>query len=130
MNNRVHFNSKMFHELEDEHNQSHSNIVGKELALWIRENLPKHGTRTNEVIAEDWGWLVTVPSNHCSMVIGCSNENGTQDHWACFVESEESIFEKLLDHANVEGQINHVIHSLDHLLKNNRAISGVTWDSR
>jgi hypothetical protein len=70
----VRFRSGLFNPLEPEEQQTNPGVYGEELSKWIFDNLPHHGMKTTEWVAEDWGRVVNLESRKFPVWIGCSNE--------------------------------------------------------
>ena len=56
MKTQVAFRSAKFPPYEDEEEQTNPGLWGKRLAEFLVQKLSEKGIRTEEIIAEDWGW--------------------------------------------------------------------------
>ena len=72
MHSHVEFRSSAFpkYELEDEETV---NLLcwGKRLAEFVRDTLPAYGIPTEDILCEDWGWLVSIRHEAFPLWIGC-----------------------------------------------------------
>ena len=70
--------------------------MGKRLAEFLRDNLQKEGFETEELIAEDWGWVLPVANDQFSLWIGCGHYQEYPDGFGCFIGPHTPFVRKLL----------------------------------
>jgi hypothetical protein len=71
-------------------------VFGKALATWLAAQLRKGGSRTGEVIAEDFGWCIPVESKPHSLYVACANAQEVPNTWRVFVFAEGGLVSRLL----------------------------------
>lgn len=88
------FRSLQFAKEEHEDEATNPGLFGRSLALWLgRELVP--GFSPDDVLPEDFGWLVPVPASGCSLYVACSSTNEIADEWRLMVFAERSLRERL-----------------------------------
>ena len=60
MKTQVEFRSSKFPPYEGEEEQINPGLWGKRLAEYLVQKLSEKGIKTEEIIAEDWGWYIPV----------------------------------------------------------------------
>jgi len=70
MQTHVEFRSDRFPAHEGEEDQINPDVWGKRLAEFLCEKLLTEGFRTEEPLAEDWGWRIDVINDDFSLWIG------------------------------------------------------------
>lgn len=72
MHTRVEFKSAAFPKYANEDTELvNSHCWGKRLAEFIRDTLPQYGIDTEDILCEDWGWLVNLKHSPFPLWIGC-----------------------------------------------------------
>jgi hypothetical protein len=61
MNPQVTFDTAFFMPLPAEEEQTNAGCYGQALALWLRDQLVNRGVAVEEVLPEDFGWVVATP---------------------------------------------------------------------
>lgn len=100
----VEFRSAAFPKYADEDAEIiNSNCWGKRLAEFVRDNLPKYGAVTEDILCEDWGWLVYIQNDDFPLWVGC----GAMDDPSAYEEGHVGVAqEQSIDvDANAEGPI-------------------------
>jgi hypothetical protein len=68
----VEFKSAAFPKYPNENEELvNDHCWGKRLAEYVRDELPKHGVATGDILCEDWGWLVYLENADFPLFIGC-----------------------------------------------------------
>lgn len=70
-------------------------IFGRSLALWVGKQLVP-GFCADAIVAEDFGWLVPVPSPDSALYVACSSSDGTSGEWQLFVFAERGLLSRVL----------------------------------
>ncbi|MBI3715844.1 MAG: hypothetical protein HY255_07615 [Betaproteobacteria bacterium] len=102
------FKSEKFKITDGEDAETNPFCFGKGLANWLRISLAAKGYQTEDVIAEDWGWLVMCARKPFRLWVGCVNVHdyakgkrcdatpSIEDVvWTCTVVAEQSILRRL-----------------------------------
>jgi len=115
MNTRVEFKSSAFPKYANEDEETvNPDRWGKRLVEFIRDNLPRYGVTTEDILCEDWGWLVYTKNDEFPIWIGCGAVDVFSDYheetepsstaqghssemtqFCVFVTAEPSFFKKL-----------------------------------
>ena len=84
----VTFSSAFFQVEPGEDAQTNPGIFGKALAHWLAEQLRRRGVPVLDVVAEDWGWCVTVKTQPLRLGVACASFDGSTTRWRAFVFAE------------------------------------------
>ena len=60
--------------------------MGKRLAEYLVQKLSEKGIKTEEIIAEDWGWDIPIPNQGFRLAICCGHQDGDDDEFLCFTD--------------------------------------------
>lgn len=102
------FESDLFEVEEGEDEETNPRVYGKQLSTWIRQKLIDHGYKVEEVIPEDFGWLVLCQRSPYLLGISCVSymdyENMNEEDplpkpdevtWCCMIFVEVPLFKRL-----------------------------------
>jgi hypothetical protein len=73
MKTQVEFQSDKFPPYDGEENQINQGLYGKRLAEYLVTKLQTAGIETEEILAEDWGWVIPIKNAKFPMWIGCGH---------------------------------------------------------
>jgi hypothetical protein len=117
MKDGYHFRSSLFAVEPGEDEETNPRCYGRQLALWLKEELAVAGYDT-EVVAEDWGWCVLCQRKPFLLWVGCGNvrdpDRAAPDDpppsaadmiWHCFVEAELPPFARLFKRIEASGSL-------------------------
>ena len=148
MDTRVEFRSTAFPKYLNEDDEIvNVNGWGKRLAEFLRDTLPTYGVATGKIHCEDWGWLVTVPSDEFSLWIGCgpmddatsldvqfsfpassaSDSDATMTDFCLFVQAELSWFKKLFRQIDATPTVSRVVGALHEMVTDHDEFQDVVW---
>ena len=112
------FRSDKFEIVQGEDAATNPQCYGKDLANWLRNALVAKGYQPEEVIAEDWGWLVMCSRKPFSLWVGCTNVRdldatkpdddiplGNEVVWSCMVIAEQSFMSRILGRADTASAL-------------------------
>jgi hypothetical protein len=126
--NQVTFKSDFFKPIEGEDKETNPGCYGKALATWVAEKLRTRGVPVEDVLAEDWGWLVMVSRNPFLLWLGCGNVDGSPGEWRVFVEAEPSVIQRLFKNVNtVPAKAELELH-LAELVQTIPGVSEIVWE--
>jgi hypothetical protein len=134
------FKSDLFVIDPKEDEETNPFCYGRDLANWVKCRFADRGYKPEEVIAEDWGWLVMLQRDPYLLWIGCTNlhhhlydevseedkasfiPNGSEMTWTCVVLSEFPFFKpifwkNLVRKVDVTQDIKKVGSELEAILK-------------
>jgi len=58
------------------------------------QKLSEKGIKTEEIIAEDWGWYVPVENEGFRLAVCCGHQDGDDDEFVCFTDPDTPIVKK------------------------------------
>lgn len=145
MNTRVEFKSSAFPKYPDED----AEIVnpgrwGKRLAEYVRDNLPRYGVQTTDILCEDWGWLVNTSHADYPVWIGCgpldemvateeesdlgpvASDTGVSE-FAMFVTAEPGFFQRLFKRVDSTPIVQKTSAALKAMVEASPDFTEVTW---
>lgn len=149
MNTRVEFKSAAFPKYSNEDAELvNSNCWGKRLAEFVRDGLPKHGIQTEDILCEDWGWLVNVKNPDFPLWIACGVQDEFSDEdsegvdeipqstpsgdsgvtqFCVFVTAEPNLIQRWFKRVDTKPAVQKVVEGLRGLLKSCPDIQEATW---
>jgi hypothetical protein len=86
MKTHVEFRSDQFPPYDEEDDEINPGIYGKRLAEFLVRGLKEQGWVPEELIAEDWGWIVPIQNEGFDLWIGCANYAEYPDGFLCVIE--------------------------------------------
>ena len=122
------FNSPLFQIETGEEQETNPQCFGKALAQWMLNQLGASGLMiTEEIAAEDWGWLVTVQRKPFHLWVGCVSQKDDDyrsipDAWCVFVSAEPSFIQSIWRSKEVQDSLAEVINKVEHILRTNTRI--------
>lgn len=127
MKTHVEFRSDRFPPYPGEDEEVNPGIWGKRLALFLAMGLKKYGIQTDDVSAEDWGWMVPIENDAFPLWIGSANYEEYPDGFLCFVEPSKPFVRRLFRKISTEAQVSAVTTALHSLLSSEPSIRDVRW---
>jgi hypothetical protein len=94
MKTQVEFRSSKFPPYEGEQEQINPGLWGKRLAEYFVRKLSEQGIKTEEMIAEDWGWYIPVQNEGFRLAICCDHQGGDDDEFVCFIDPSTPVVKK------------------------------------
>ena len=94
---------------------------GKCLAEYVRDNLPNYGLPTEDILCEDWGWLVYVHNEDFPLWIGCGPMEDFVDEppkaddlieFSLFVTAEPKLLQRMFKKVDTKPAIHRVVTAL------------------
>jgi hypothetical protein len=95
MSSQLWFTSASFAVEDGEDGATNPGRYGRALARWVSEQLKRRGVPVEEVLPEDFGWVVMVARKPFPLWVACGNEDGSTSRWSMFVAAEPSPWQKL-----------------------------------
>ena len=125
----VTFRTAFFQPVPGEENETNPGIYGKALATWFAENLKARNSPFEEVIPEDWGWVVLVQRKPFMLWVGCGNTDGSRDEWRAFPIAERTLLQRMLGREKMGAKLG--VEMLTIWLKNTvptiPGVSEISW---
>lgn len=151
MNTCVEFKSSAFPKYENEDEETvNPNRWGKRLAEFVRDNLPSYGVATEDILCEDWGWLINTKNDDFPVWIGCGpmddfsefDEDETEEkqrsskpdydgpqatEFCIFVTAEPSFFKKLFKKVDTAPAVSKVVSALEKMVAEREEFRDAEW---
>jgi hypothetical protein len=127
MKTQVEFRSTKFPPYEGEQEQINPGLWGKRLAEYLVQKLAEKGIQTDEIIAEDWGWLVPIRNEGFPLAICCGHQDGDEDEFLCFTDPAKPIIKKLFKKIDATPQLTTVTGVLQQILASDPDIRDIKW---
>ena len=90
------FESTSFPIADGEDDETNPGLFGKSLAEWVAKRLRSRGIAAADVIAEDFGWCVSVPLPPYTGYVACCSVNDVGDQWQVFAFVEGGLLRRLI----------------------------------
>ncbi len=128
MKTHVEFRSAKFPVYPGEEEEVNPDRWGKRVAEYLYQKLRERGIETDEIFAEDWGWVVPIPHDVFSMWVGCGHYQEYPDGYLIFVEpSKPTIRKGLFKRIDATPDIEKVASAIDRILKSDPDIHDIRW---
>jgi hypothetical protein len=105
---------------EDE--STNPGLFGKALAGWLGKALVD-GFTDEGVIAEDFGWLVTVPHPKHALYVACVSSDETATEWKVYVFAEGAWIQRMFKRLNLQLGVDELYARVKALLASTSGIS-------
>ena len=127
MKTQVEFRSDKFPAYENEEQEINPGRYGKRLAEFLATGLRSHGFETEELIAEDWGWVVPIKNDGFKLWIGCGNYEEYPDGFLCFIEPHTPLIRKLFKKIDTQSRVEALQKAMDAVLSESAGIRDKRW---
>ena len=127
MKTQVEFRSSKFPPYEGEGEQINPGLWGKRLAEYLAQKLAEKGIATEELVADDWGWIVPVRNEGFRLGLCCGHQDGDDDEFVCFTEPSTPIVKKLFKKIDATAQLTRLTEALQQILASDPEIRDVVW---
>ncbi|MBL8182938.1 MAG: hypothetical protein JNL64_15170 [Blastocatellia bacterium] len=123
----VEFVSDKFPPYEDE--DINPGVFGKRLAEFLSNGLKAKGFKPQELIMEDWGWMIPIENDEFNLWIGCGNYLDYENGFLCFIEPNKETIKKFLFFGAIETKprITELQKAMDEVLKAEPSIQQMKW---
>jgi len=118
------FESSAFMSVPGEDEATNPGIFGKALAQWLATQLHLSGVAANEVIPEDFGWVIPVESESYSLRIACSSGE-TPNSWMVFAFAEGGLLSRIFGRDKSGEALNSVYASVRRCLEAESSVTGI-----
>ena len=127
MKTRVEFRSSKFPPYEGEEEQINPGLWGKRLAEYLAQKLAERGIKTEEMVAEDWGWYLPVPNDGFPLALCCGHQDGDAEEFFCFTEPSTPIVKRLFRKVDATPQLTRLTEALQQVLASDPEVREVVW---
>ena len=127
MKTHVEFRSDKFPPYESEEHDINPGRYGKRVAEFLSVGLRSHGFEPEELIAEDWGWVVPIRNDGFKLWIGCGNYEEYPDGFLCFIEPHEPMIRKLFKKIDTQARVEALQKATDAVLAEGAGVRDKKW---
>jgi hypothetical protein len=127
MQTYVEFRSARFPAYEGEEVRINPGLWGKRLAEFLCCKLLAEGFRTEEPLAEDWGWRFAVVNEGFRLWIGCGRYQEYPDGFLCFIEPHKPFVRRLFRKVDTRERVAALQRALDKILDEADGIREKRW---
>jgi hypothetical protein len=94
MKTQVEFRSSKFRLMTARREEINPGLWGKRLAEYLVHKLAEKGIKSEEMVAEDWGWYVPIANEGFRLALCCGHQNGDDDQFLCFTDPSTPVVKK------------------------------------
>jgi hypothetical protein len=127
MKTQVAFKSKKFPPYDGEEELINPGLWGKRLAEYLVQKLFDMGIKTEEIIAEDWGWYIPIENKGFRLAVCCGHQNGGNDEFLCFTHPNTPVVKKFLRTIDATPQLTRITEALQQILSSDPEITAILW---
>ena len=127
MKTQIEFRSNKFPPYEGEEEMINPGLWGKRLAEYLVQKLGERQIKTEEIIAEDWGWYIPVQNENFRLAVCCGHQNGDDDQFLCFTDPSSPIVKKLFKKIDATEQLTRLTDALRQILSSDSDIRDIVW---
>src|SRR5205809_6406148 len=113
--------------LRGDQEQINPGLWGKRLAEYLVQKLSEKGIKTDEIIAEDWGWYIPIRNEGFRLAVCCGHQDGDDDEFLCFTEPSTPIIKKFFKKMDASEQLARLTEALQQILSSDSDIRNVVW---
>lgn len=125
---QVTFTTDFFKPSPSEDEEMSPGRYGKELAQWLAAKLEERGVSVEEVIPEDFGWVVMVSRKPFMLWLGCGNTDGSTVQWTVFPVAEPSLVHRIFRRADSAHSVEQLRAQLVELVPSIPRVTNIFWD--
>lgn len=123
----VTFETDAFRIQTKEEAASNPGRYGKALADWLATELGKRGHAVDQVLPEDFGWLVRLARRPFSLYLVCGNVDGSTTEWAVSAFAEPSMVQQFFRRRQVAGALLDLWSHVQILIPNVPGVTNISW---
>jgi hypothetical protein len=127
MLSHVEFRSNAFPAYESEEEEINPGRYGKRLAEFLSDGLKNRGEPVEELIPEDWGWIIPITNPDFNLWIGVGNYEEYPDGFLCFIEPHKEYIRKLFKKIHVADRIAQLRENIDAVVTSSNDIRDIKW---
>lgn len=127
MKTQVEFRSSKFPPYDGEEEQINPGLWGKRLAEYLVQKLAERGTKTGEMVAEDWGWYVPVVNDAFRLALCYGHQDGDDDEFLCFTDRSTPVVKKLFKKIDATPQLTQLTEAVRQILASDPEIRDMVW---
>jgi hypothetical protein len=127
MKTQVEFRSSKFPPYDGEEEEINPGLWGKRLAEYLVHKLAEKGIKSEEMVAEDWGWYVPIANEGFRLALCCGHQNGDDDQFLCFTDPSTPVVKKFYKRLDATPQLTQLTDALRQILATDPEIRDVIW---
>ena len=128
METHVEFRSDRFPPYDSEEYEVNPGRYGKRLAEFLQRGLSEKGFVADDLVAEDWGWIVPIKNEKFRLWIGCGNyDEYPDDGFLCFIEPHTATVRKFIRRIKVADRVRELRDAMDEILNAESGIRDKRW---
>ena len=127
MKTQVEFRSSKFPPYDGEEEEINPGLWGKRLAEYLVQKLGERGIKTEEMVAEDWGWYVPILNEGFRLALCCGHQYGDDDQFLCFTDPSTPVVKKLFKKIDAAPQLTRLTDARRQILASDPEIHDVVW---
>ncbi len=122
------FTSSLFQIEAGEESETNPQCFGKALAQWMLSQLKTNGLSiTEEIVAEDWGWLVMVSRKPFQFWVGCVSQKDDDyksipNAWCVVVGTEPSLIQSIFKAQEIQDTLADLNSRVEEILQSSTEI--------
>ena len=128
MNAQVTFQTSFFKPVPGEDEKTNPGRFGLALAEWLKSQLEGRGVAVEEILPEDFGWVVMVSRKPFKLWLGCGNTEGSTTEWTVFPVAEPTFTQRILKKADTSAAVATLWQHVRALVPQIPDVSSVTWE--
>jgi hypothetical protein len=125
---QVSFETDYFQIVPGEDEETNPGRYGKALADWLADELKKLGQPVDEIIPEDFGWVLLASRKPVALWLACANMEGSATEWTVFAFAEPSLFQRLVSRPDSTEAIDSLWKRVTEIIPTIPRIREVRWE--
>jgi hypothetical protein len=128
MSAQVTFETDFFTPEPGEEEKTNPGRYGLALAKWLKTQLESRGIATDEIISEDFGWVVIVSRKPFKLWLGCGNTEGSTVEWSVFPVAEPSFVQRMLKRPDTSAAVRDLWQHVSVLVPTIPRVRSIQWE--
>ncbi len=128
MTPQVTFATDFFQPEPGEEELTNPGCYGRSLAHWLRDQLVHRGVSVEEVLPEDFGWVVMVSRQPFLLWLGCGNTDGSTSEWIIFAAADLSLRQRLFGGPDPSAAVEQLWRHVQAVVPGIPGVRKVVWE--
>jgi hypothetical protein len=128
MKAQVTFETDFFKPAPGEEERTNPGRFGHALALWLQAQLEARGMQTEEVIAEDFGWVVMISRKPFLLWLGCGNTDGSITERSVFPVVEVPFYKRLFSKPTTANSADQLWDHIKDMVPTIPGVRNIRWE--